>query len=428
MCNFYWPGMSYFIRSYVQGCATCQANKIDNHPPCVATMPNAVPKRPFQVMTTDFITDLPECKGFTAIAVYVDRGYKMVYITPTVKTVNSVGASDLFMCTVFPHTGVMEQLISDRGPQFASKTAQHKYKMLGIKSSMSTAYHPQTDGQTEQFNWELKQYLRIFCNYRQDDWVRLLPIAQFAHNSQIFTTTEKSPFQLLYGFNPRSYPTAMQASSWPAINDCLRDLHTARDKAQSALHLAADATTMRDGKLNTNSETYKVADKIWLDGKNLKTTQPKAKLSPRRFGPFEVTSVLGPVTYGLAIPPRWQNAHIHPVFDASLLLRYHDTATYGPNFPEPPPDVTNIEDNANNRFEVEAILNGRPTRNKRGFQYLVKWLGYSGIENQWLPQSALNSAWEAITEYHNANNAAPKPTNYTKWLKARNDQTPEESP
>jgi hypothetical protein len=312
MRNFYWPGMSYFICSYVRGCTTCQANKIDNCPPRMATVPNAISEQPFQVMTTNFITDLPECEGFTAIAVYVDRGYKMVYITPTVKTVDSVGASDLFMRTVFPHTGVMEQLIFNRGPQFASKTAQHIYKTLGIKSSMSTAYHPKTDGQMERFNRELEQYLRIFCNYLQDDWVRLLPIAQFAHNSQVSTATGKSPFQLLYGFNPRSYPTAMQASSWPAIDNRLCNLHTARNKAQSALCLAADATTMRDGKLNINSETYKVGDKVWLDSKNLKTTQPKAKLSPCQFGPFEVTSVLGPVTYGLAILPRWRNARIHP--------------------------------------------------------------------------------------------------------------------
>jgi transposase InsO family protein len=163
--------MSYFICSYVRGCATCQANKIDNRPPRAATVPNTVPKRPFQVMMTNFITDLPECEGFTAIAVYVDQGYKIVYITPTVKTVNSVGASNLFMRTVFPHTSVMEQLISNQGLQFASKTVQHIYKTLGIKSSMSTAYHLQTDGQMERFNQELEQYLQIFCNYCQDDWV-----------------------------------------------------------------------------------------------------------------------------------------------------------------------------------------------------------------------------------------------------------------
>jgi hypothetical protein len=232
-------------------------------------------------MTTNFITDLPECKGFTAIAIYVDQGYKMVYIAPTFKTVDSVGASNLFMCTVFLHTGVMKQLISDRGPQFASKTVQHIYKMLGIKSLMSTAFHLQTDGQTEQFNWKLKQYLRIFCNYCQDNWVRLLPITQFAHNLQVSVATGKSPFQLLYSFNLCSYPTAMQTSSWPAINNCLCNLHAACDKAQSALCLAADSTTMQDGKPNTSLETYKVGDKVWLNSRNLKTTQPKAKLSPR---------------------------------------------------------------------------------------------------------------------------------------------------
>jgi hypothetical protein len=148
--------------------------------------------------------------------------------------------------------------------------------------------------------------------------------------------TGKSPFQLLYGFNLRSYPAALQTSSWPAIDDRLCNLHTARDEAQSALRLAADSTTTRDGEPNTNSETYKVGDKVWLDGRNLKTTQPKAKLGPRRFGPFDIISVLGPVTYRLAIPPKWRNARVHPVFHASLLTRYHDTPTHGPNFPEPP--------------------------------------------------------------------------------------------
>jgi transposase InsO family protein len=106
-----------------------------------------------------------------------------VYIVPTRKKVTSAETSDLFIRYVFPHTGVMEQLISDRGPQFASQISQHIFKTLGIKSTMSTAYHPQTNGQTERFNQELEQYLRVFCDYRQDDWVKWLPIAQFAHNS-----------------------------------------------------------------------------------------------------------------------------------------------------------------------------------------------------------------------------------------------------
>jgi hypothetical protein len=414
--DFTWPGMSRFIKSYIEGCAICQANKINAHPSTAPVLPNNIPTRPFQVMTTDFIVDLPECEGFTSIAVYVDRGYKMVYLAPTVKTIDSLGSSDLFMRYVFPHTGLMEQLISDRGQQYASQTARHIFKTLGIKSSLSTAYHPQTDGQTERFNQELEQYLRIFCSYRQDDWVKLLPIAQFVHNSQVSSATGKSPFDLLYGFTPRSYPAIASTSSWPTVDKRLSQLHDARLEAQAALRLTADImrNTADTGAIPTT--TFNIGDRVWLEGKNLKTTQPKAKLSAKRFGPFTVTDVLGPVTYRLAIPPKWRNARIHPVFHVSLLTRYIETPAHGPNFTEPPPDVTNTENAADGHYEIDAILDGRPTSNNRGFQYLAKWLGYSDAENQWLTQSKLSDAWEAVAEYHTANPTAPMPSNYQRWI------------
>ena len=89
----------------------------------------------------------------------------MVYIAPTTKNVDSLGSASLFMRYVFPHTGLMEQPISDRGSQFASDTTRTLLKKLGVTSSLSTSYHPQTDGQTERFNQELEQYLRAFCNF-----------------------------------------------------------------------------------------------------------------------------------------------------------------------------------------------------------------------------------------------------------------------
>jgi hypothetical protein len=126
--DFYWPGMKRFVAGYVQGCAECQANKIRTHPPAVPLVPNKVPLQPFQVMSTDFITDLPKCEGFDAVSIWVDRGYKTVYIVPTRKKVTSAETSNLFIRYVFPHTGVMEQLIFDRGPQFASQISQHIFK------------------------------------------------------------------------------------------------------------------------------------------------------------------------------------------------------------------------------------------------------------------------------------------------------------
>jgi hypothetical protein len=238
--DFYWPGMKRFVAGYIQGCAECQANKIRTHPPIIPLISNDVPLRPFQVMSTDFITDLPECKGFDAVSIWIDQGYKTVYIVPTRKKVTSAETSDLFIRYVFPHTGVMEQLISDRGPQFASQVSQHIFKTLGIKSTMSTAYHLQTNGQTERFNQELEQYLRAFCDYQQDDWVKWLPLAQFAHNSQVTISTGRSPFDLLYSFNPRSLPRITPNAPWPDVEARLRALDNARKEARSALSLAAD--------------------------------------------------------------------------------------------------------------------------------------------------------------------------------------------
>jgi transposase InsO family protein len=232
--------MKIFVARYVQGCAECQANKIRTHPPIVSLVPNKVPLQPFQVMSTDFITDLPECEGFNAVSIWVNRGHKTVYIVSTRKKVTSAETSNLFIRYIFPHTGVMEQLIFDRGPQFASQISQHIFKTLGIKSTMSTAYHPQTDSQTERFNQELEQYIRAFCDYRQDNWVKWLPLAQFAHNSQITTSTGRSPFDLLYGFTPRSLPRIASDAPWPNVEARLKALDDARDKARASLSLAAD--------------------------------------------------------------------------------------------------------------------------------------------------------------------------------------------
>lgn len=156
--------MLVFICEFIQGCAICQLVKANMNPMDIPLQPNKVPIRSFQIMTTNFITDLPECQRYNAIAIYVNRGYKMVYIAPTTKVVDSLGSNLIFMHYIFPHTRLMEQLISDRGPQFASTTTKELMKKLGIRSMFSTAYHPQTNRQTESFNQELEQYLRIFYN------------------------------------------------------------------------------------------------------------------------------------------------------------------------------------------------------------------------------------------------------------------------
>jgi hypothetical protein len=161
---------------------------------------------------------------------------------------------------------------------------------------MSTTYHPQTNGQTEQFNQELEQYLRAFCDYRQGNWVKWLPLAQFAHNSQVTTSTGRSPFDLLYGFNPHSLPRITPNAPWPDIEAKLKALDDTRKKARATLSLAADR--MKDQHYSSKAPAvHQVGDRVWLKGTHLHTQRPKAKLDAKRFGPFTISAKLGSITY-----------------------------------------------------------------------------------------------------------------------------------
>ncbi len=140
---------------------------------------------------------------------------------------------------------------------------------------------------------------------------------------------------------------------------------------------------------------FKVGDKVLLDGKNLKTIQPKAKLSDKRHGPFEITDVLNPVTYCLKLLPKW---HIHPVFHASLLVPYIKTPAHGLNFLGVPPDLLDTD----KEYNMEEILDLRPTCNKQGMEYLVKWLDYSSSENMWEPVLGLTKVLNNITNFYKA--------------------------
>ncbi len=146
---------------------------------------------------------------------------------------------------------------------------------------------------------------------------------------------------------------------------------------------------------------FKVGDKVLLDSKNLKTTRPKAKLSNKQHEPFKITDILGPVIYHLKLPPMW---HIHPVFHTSLLAPYIETPAHGPNFPGVPPDLLDTDE----EYNVEEILDSRPTCNKRGVEYLVKWLDCLSLENIWEPALGLTKALDKIADFYKAHPKAYK--------------------
>jgi hypothetical protein len=165
----------------------------------ITVQPNEVPSTPWEIITIDLITQLPgsvdsDGKTRTAIVVVVDRLTKRAHFFPQDNSWTAQQVATILYEQVFQHHGLPRQIISDRGVQFTSKVFKEFLKKLDIKGSMSTAYHPQTDGQTERVNQTLEQYLRIFCNTRQDNWVKFLASAKFAYNNTTSESTLQSPF------------------------------------------------------------------------------------------------------------------------------------------------------------------------------------------------------------------------------------------
>ncbi len=205
--EYWWPNIKHDVEEYVRGCAICQANKINTHHQKlhlfpIATDPEA---QPFEVVAMDFITKLPPSNGYDSILTITDHDCtKAVIFIPCNETITSEGLAKLYLQHTYPNYGIPKRLITDRGSQFISIFMRTLCDVLGIKQNISSAYHLQMDGQSERSNQWLEQYLQHWSNVQQDNWVDLLPMAQFTHNSWPNTMTKSSPFKLLMGSEPRT--------------------------------------------------------------------------------------------------------------------------------------------------------------------------------------------------------------------------------
>ena len=194
----------------------------------------------------DFITALPPSGSFDALFVVVDHDLtKGVVLMPCSKEINAIGTAKLYHDNVYRRFGLPKRMISDRGPQFSSQVFQELCTKLGVKSSMSTAYHPQTDGQTERMNQEIEAYLRIYCGAHPEQWVDHLPDLEFAHNINVHSATNQSPFALMMGYNPQVTPTVAYQSAMPAAEDRIKELGQRRDEARASIELAKHRMLLR---------------------------------------------------------------------------------------------------------------------------------------------------------------------------------------
>ncbi|KAI0996998.1 hypothetical protein K3495_g11185 [Podosphaera aphanis] len=303
--------MRNYIARYVRNCHTCQRSKSSNHAKYGVLRPLPIAQQPWQEVSMDFVGGLPKSEGYDSIMVVVDRLTKMRHLIPCTTSANSHNVAELYLKNVWKLHGLPTHITSDRGTQFTAKFWKCLCKHLNIDARMSTAFHPETDGQTERFNAVMEQYLRSYVSFQQDDWAKWLPMAEFSANNQVSSSTQASPFFSNYGFHPRFTidikPIARKALSTDAkaFAAKMKDLH---EFLRANIRTAQDHHEQAVNNKRKPAPRYLVGDLVFLSAKNIRTTRNSQKLDWRKLGPFPIKEIISPYAYRLDPPPKYKNS------------------------------------------------------------------------------------------------------------------------
>ena len=389
---FEWRGMATAVEAYVRSCAACQRNKVVRHAPFGLLNPLPIPHQPWSSVSLDWITDLPPSNYNDAILVVVDRLTKQAIFIPTTKSLSAADVATLFLQHVVRVHGIPESIVSDRDPIFTSHFWNRLLDLMQIKANRSTAFHPQTDGQTERLNSVLEQYLRIYTDYQQTDWAGLLPMAEFSYNNSKHFATKLTPFFANYGYNPRmSLISPSSDSLVPAADSYVTRLRDSHVTLQRELLKARKAMEISANRKRRAAPDFVPGQLVWLLRRNVATTRPSSKLDVRRLGPFPVIGPVGRSAFHLQLP---SSMKIHPVFHVSLLEP--NVANTFPGRVVPPPLPILVD--GFEEFEVRSVLDSKFRRRK--LYYLVEWVGYSEEHNKWVSVRDVENAGQAIAAYH----------------------------
>lgn len=269
----------------------------------------------------DFVTELPistnwKSDSYNFILVIINRLTKIVHYEPVKVTIDAPGLAKVIFDMVVWHYDLSNSIVSDRGLLFTSKFLSSLYYFLGIKQRLSTAFYLQTDGQTERQNSTMEAYLRAFVNFKQNNWARLLLMAEFAYNNAKNASTGHTLFELKCGYHPwMSYKNDVNPCSCSKTADkLLVELKELMIVCRENLHCAQELQKRAHDK-GVKPRSYALGNKVWLNTKYIKTKRNR-KLKAKFFGPFRVLHPVGKQAYKLELPRKWR---IHNVFHESLL-------------------------------------------------------------------------------------------------------------
>ena len=387
---YYWPKMEQDVRQYVETCRLCQEYKSQNMCAAGLLQPLPVPSKRWESISLDIITHLPVTEsGNSACVVFIDRLSKMAHFVATGGNIDSERLAHIFVNHVFRLHGIPQSIISDRDSRFMSRFWRAIFEVLKTKLLYSSAYYPQTDGQTERMNRTLEQMLRMYVQRNPSEWDCYLAPVEFAYNNATQASTGYSPFFLINGEHP-CVPTVLGSQSSEidvnveSANTFMQFFQQLVKHAQHSLQRAR-AYQKRQADSHRRELVFAEGDAVMLSTRNLDNLICRT-FRQRFIGPFRIAKKISDVAYRVELPP---HLHIHNVFHVSLLKPY-----------KPSPDrFTSVRDSTGDHDDVpsfdmqeevipkvEKILGRRECIAPGGgiiVEFLVHWNNTSASDDSW---------------------------------------------
>jgi len=422
---FFWPRAQADVEAYVRACVSCQATKPSNRAPAGLLRPMPVADGPRSLVALDFMGPLPKTRGGnTGIMVIVDLFSKFARFVPIKSQCPAPEAAAAFFSVWVKDFGLPDTLITDRDSRFTGNFWRALMANAAVRHCKTTAYHPQTDGQTERTNRTLLAYLRHFVDDRHDDWDDHLANAESAYNHVAQDSTGLPPARLMLGYAVEPPFARLLSAARDNFNPASADMvaQYAQDiKTAKANILAAQRAQKRAYDKRRSDVSFSVGDLVLLNAKNQPPTGPSTKFSKRWLGPFKVAAVSAPDVYTLEMPASFAG---HPTFHVNLLKPFHAAGlgepppAVGPNDGttalEPPDEFSRpgpVRVTRGGSFWVpERIVDEGPQPGRRGTFYRINWHGWQSSDDTWESATRFRRSHpELVAEWEATRGGAPAP-------------------